>query len=101
MSESTSFVPSLIAASRRPETMQIASDDTESGFVIINVSDFDAETMTVFGVEPPPAPLPSVRNLATALEGLSLDDVYAMQGRDERPSAAPIYAARIAELSAE
>lgn len=46
------YVPSLVAPSRRPETVKIASDDTDAGFIIINAEDFDAATMTVYGAEP-------------------------------------------------
>jgi hypothetical protein len=34
-------------------TVRIASDDTEQGFLIVNASDFDAATMTLFGAEAP------------------------------------------------
>jgi hypothetical protein len=32
--------------------MKIASEDTATGFIIINASDFDAKTMTEYAAEP-------------------------------------------------
>lgn len=46
------FTPALVTPQPAPPTLKIASDDTESGFIIINASDFDAETMTEYGSEP-------------------------------------------------
>jgi hypothetical protein len=42
------FTPVLVAPQPVPATMTIASDDTESGYIIINAADFDAETMTPY-----------------------------------------------------
>jgi hypothetical protein len=49
---STDFTPALVTPQPCPATVKIASDDTEVGYIIINASDFDAETMTVYGAEP-------------------------------------------------
>ena len=49
---SADFTPALVTPQPVPATMKIASDDTEAGFIIINASDFDAATMTVYGAEP-------------------------------------------------
>jgi hypothetical protein len=45
-----------------------------------------------------PAPLPKVGQLAAAIAALDVDAVSAMQARDTRANAAPIYAARLAEI---
>ena len=39
----------LIHPSNTIPTVKIATDITESGFMVINASDFDASTMTLFG----------------------------------------------------
>lgn len=81
-------------------TVKIASDETEQGYVIINESDFDADTMALFedGVEA----LPSTRALPDVLAGMTDGDaITAMAARDERKSAAPLYAARLAALAAK
>lgn len=95
---STDFIPPYIQTAPTPATLKIASDDTEAGFIIINASDFDAETMTVYGAEPK-AKLPPVRALAAHLAELDAEAVKALQASDDRNSAAPIYAARLAELA--
>lgn len=92
------YVPSLVAPSRRPETVKITSDDTDGGFVIINASDFDAATMTLFGAEPK-GKLPAVAELAAHLATLDVEAVQALQAKDDRKSAAPLYDARLAELA--
>lgn len=38
-----------------PTTIKVASDDTESGYIIINESDFDPKTMKKYR-EPKPEP---------------------------------------------
>lgn len=43
-------------------------------------------------------PLPKIAHLAAAVSALDVDAVRAMQARDSRANAAPIYAARLAEL---
>lgn len=43
-------------------------------------------------------PLPKIAHLAAAVLALDADAVRAMQARDSRANAAPIYAARLAEL---
>lgn len=43
-------------------------------------------------------PLPKVGQLAAAIASLDLEAVTAMQARDTRANAAPIYAARLAEI---
>lgn len=49
------FTPLLVVPAPAPPTMPIASDDTESGYIIINASDFDAATMTAFVAPEPDA----------------------------------------------
>jgi DUF1680 family protein len=49
---------------------------------------------------PDVAPLPAVKALAGAIASLDAEAVAALQARDERASAAPIYAARLAALAA-
>lgn len=44
------------------------------------------------------SPLPKIAHLAAAVTTLDADAVRAMQARDSRANAAPIYAARLAEL---
>lgn len=41
------------APSENPQTIRIASDDTEAGYIIINAEDFDAALMTEYR-EPAP-----------------------------------------------
>lgn len=84
----------LIIPSRNLPTVKIASDETDSGVIIINASDFDPATMTeVVDDLPLIAGLPATLALIT-----SVDAVRAMQARDERKTAAPLYAARLAAL---
>lgn len=95
---STDFTPALVTPQPLPATMKIASDDTETGYIIINASDFDAETMKVFGVEPK-TKLPAIPDLAAHLATLDVDAVKALQAKDDRKSAAALYEARLAELA--
>lgn len=95
---STDFTPALVTPQPAPATMKIVSEDTESGFIIINTSDFDAATMSVYGADAT-AKLPPVRSLADHLAALDLEAVKALQATDDRQSAAPLYAARLAELA--
>ena len=44
---SDTFVP-LSVPQPQPPTMKIVSEDTENGFIVINVADFDAATMKPF-----------------------------------------------------
>lgn len=48
-----------------------------------------------------PAALPKIAQLADAIAALDKDAVEALQATDNRPSAVPIYAARLAALAAE
>ncbi|MCO4098778.1 MAG: hypothetical protein HEQ38_05085 [Gemmatimonas sp.] len=48
VSQNDDFVPPFITPAPIPATMTIVSEDTESGFVIINVDDFDEATMTEY-----------------------------------------------------
>lgn len=50
---------------------------------------------------PKPATLPKIAQLAEAIASLDKEAVEAMQATDDRPTAAPIYAARLAALAAE
>lgn len=79
-----------------PPTVQIVDPDSPGGYVIINAADFNADTMTRFGESV--APLPPVPDLAAHLATLDADGVAALQARDTRKSAAPLYAARLADL---
>ncbi|MFN9087355.1 MAG: hypothetical protein ACK6DP_12400 [Gemmatimonas sp.] len=56
---SADFIPPYIQSAPAPATLKIADADAEGGFVIINASDFDAETMTVYGAEPKAAKKPA------------------------------------------
>lgn len=89
------------------ETRKVASDDTESGYMLINASDFDPaihEPMEEEGEGSGPAsdiaPLPSVAKLAAVLESMTdADAIRAMLARDARKSAAPLYEARLSGLA--
>lgn len=90
------FKAQLIIASPPLPTMMIASDETDLGYMIINKSDFDALTMAEYVDEH----LPTIAQLSGALAAMTTtDDVLAMQRRDGRKTAAPLYAARLAALA--
>jgi hypothetical protein len=50
------FTPALVIPALAPATCKVCDADAPSGFVIVNVSDFDAATMTAFVDEPIDAP---------------------------------------------
>lgn len=80
------------------DTVKIIDPDHEQGFVIINASDFDAETMTRFDDA---EALPSTRALQGVLADMTdVEAITAMAERDTRRSASSMYAARLAELKA-
>lgn len=49
---STDFLSPYIQSAPAPATLKIADADAPDGYVIINATDFDADTMTVYGTEP-------------------------------------------------
>lgn len=82
------------------ETIKIESDETELGYIIINASDFDPATMERYHGDGGAEPLPSVSKLAAHLDTLSdVAAVQALQARDTRKSAGPLYEARLAALA--
>jgi hypothetical protein len=50
------FTPALVIPALAPATCKVCDADAPSGFVIVNVSDFDAATMTAFVDEPSKKP---------------------------------------------
>lgn len=82
------------------ETRKVASDDTESGYMIINCSDFDPAIHEPMDEGSDAAPLPAVAKLAAVLEQMTDPDaIRAMLARDARKSAAPLYEARLSGLA--
>jgi hypothetical protein len=55
---STDFTPAYLQAQPCPETCKIVDTDAPDGYVIINASDFDASTMTLYGAEAKPKRAP-------------------------------------------
>lgn len=81
------------------ETIKVKTADTESGFMIINKSDFDPAVHEAFAATVL-AKLPNIKDLPEHLATLTdLDAVRAMAASDDRSSAAPLYEARIAALT--
>lgn len=98
------FAPISIIPQPPIPTMRIVAPDVDGGVAIINRADFDPNTMVDADAVPAKsdgaATLPPIKQLADAIALLDAEAVQAMQARDERPSAAPIYTARLAALAA-